>query len=215
MGSDLFQQGNGEVLIQEMWHECLYWSKWESVTPLKRYHWVCLAKTKWKMLRELFHWRKWLIRKGRFWTNQHRGSCSSCWSTLDSKTLVTSLDFLLQFIFFLWTVLRTLLLTLLNLWTKYWIFNKAICGCEIYILTVNFSKIFLHIADLNFLPMKKLAQSILRCKFPLYIRPSKRAFEKYKPQGFNIFHFTVIKSWPQLFKSWMGLSTNHYPVDKY
>ena len=35
--------------------------------------------------------------------------------------------------------------------------------------------------------MKKLAQSILRCKFPLYIRPSKRAFEKYKPQGFNIF----------------------------
>ena len=109
--------------------------------------------------------------------------------------------------FFVWTVLRTLLLTLLNLWAKYWIFNKAICGCEIYILTVNFSKIFLHIADLNFLPMKKLAQSILRCKFPLYIRPSKRAFEKYKPQGFNIFHFTVIKSWPQLFKSWMALST--------
>ena len=138
--------------------------------------------------------------------------------------------------FFVWTVLRTLWLTLLNLWTKYWIFNKAICSCEIYILTVNFSKNFLHIADLNFLPMKKLAQSILRCKFPLYIRPSKRAFEKYKPQGFNIFHFmrckfplyirpskrafekykprgfnifhfTVIKSWPQLFKSWMALST--------
>ena len=98
---------------------------------------------------------------------------------------------------FVWKVLRSLLLTLLYLWTKYWIFNKAICSCEIYILTVSFSKIFLHIADLNFLPMKRLAQSILRCKFSLYIRPSKRAFEKYKPQGFNIFHFTVIKSWPQ------------------
>ena len=135
--------------------------------------------------------------KREFWTNQDRGSCSSCWSTLDSKTLATSLDFLLQFIFFLWKVLRSLLLTLLYLWTKFWIFNKAICSCEIYILTVNFSKNFLHITDLNFLPMKKLAQSILKCKFPLYIRPSKRAFEKYKPQGFNIFHFTIIKSWPQ------------------
>ena len=111
--------------------------------------------------------------------------------------------------FFVWTVLRTLWLTLLYLWTKYWIFNKAICGCEIYILTVNFSKIFLHIADLNFLPMKKLSQSISRCKFSSVYKPLKKGLwkNKYKPQGFNIFHFTVIKSWPQLFKSWMALST--------
>ena len=161
-----------------MWHECLYWWKWESVTPFKRHQWVCLAKTKWKMLCELFHWRKWPIRKGRFWTNQHRGSCSSCWSTLDSKTLATSLDFLLQFIFFLWTVLHTLLLTLLNLWAKYWIFNKAICGCEIYILTVNFSKNFLHITDSNFLPMKKLAQSISRFKFSSVYTPLKKGLWK-------------------------------------
>ena len=32
-------------------------------------------------------------------------------------------------------------------------------------------------------PNYKLAQSTLKRKFPLYISPSKRAFEKYKPQG--------------------------------
>ena len=41
----------------------------------------------------------------------------------------------------------------------------------------------------NFLPTISLAQSILKCKFPSkislskHISPSKRAFEKYKPQG--------------------------------
>ena len=166
-----------------MWHECLYWWKWESVTPLKRHHWVYLAKTKWKILRELFHWWKWHIRKGRFWTNKHRGSCSWCWSALHSKTLATSLEFFLRFIFLCEQCYVPYYWCLLYLWTKYCIFNKAICGCEIYILKVSFSKIFLHITDFNFLPMKKLAQSILRCKFHLYICPSKRAFEKYKTRG--------------------------------
>ena len=131
-----------------------------------------------KILRELFHWQKRHIRKGRFWTNQHKGSCSCCWSALDSTTLATSQDFLLQFIFLCEHLLITLLLTLLYLWTKYCIFNKAIRGCEIYILTVSFSKIFLHITDLNFLPMKKLTQSILRCKFSPVYKPLKKGLWK-------------------------------------
>ena len=52
----------------------------------------------------------------------------------------------------------------------------------------------------NFLPTVRLAQSISKHKFPcidkplqIIIRPSKRAFEKYKPQGlFSEFYRCLI-----------------------
>ena len=84
-----------------------------------------------------------------------------------------------------------------------------LCFRKVYVLKVSSSKDFLQITYWHKFPSNsKLAQSILRCRFPSkykpsqfwtanfppYISPSsKRAFEKYKPWPY-FWNFTVIST---------------------